>query len=783
MKIQCACGAKYSFDATPEMLQNPVKFVCPNCGLDSSAFVNELVRREFAGQAPAAPEAATPPPPPADEAPRLRISHAAAPAPAAPAEPPSPVPTPEGGEFCAKHRREPAVHHCLVCKKPMCSLCMKLFGYVCSPLCRAQAEARRMDIPMHASQGSLAEARFWRMSGAIGVIVAILILGGVIFWGWYAWVGSVPHVALSVKYDDRAYAGASELCGTNQFVFLHGGTLARYDLKSGRQIWSDELVTKQQIDDAVSRKNDSQPRDRFEQRIPQYMIEAEVTGDLEQRLQLHVLGQNIWVESPGKFTCYDWDTGKVSQKISLAESGGEVTSQNGEFLAIGEGADGQTLLMHINPVTGESSAEPVGQPGQTLAASTSSNGGNQASGGLPLSPGANGTGPMDPNKVAEQAQNMSMPGRIALPALLANSSEQEQLAAEMQEEDQSGGPPARPRQSKPAQTDAARFILVAGQNDCVQFSVKLVESHIVSRDATKAAPRQSALDGNLSAANSTAAVNEMLNEMQRNRGGNIVQEDDSIYEVSLRGPDSTGSADWTGQVTGPPQLIPLKTVNVLVAGKTVIVFDKTNKKLWQATLTYNIVGNWSPPATEGGSSYGDGPCVERGGTLYVFDQAVLTAFDLATGDARWRLPSVGVVGLFFDDKGMLYVNTTTADPESVKYSRQIDITQKIEAVLLKVDPQSGKTLWSIKPGGFINYLSGPYIYTVQFYDPGDDEQSSTAAAIQMPPFLRIRRISPGDGHDLWVYQEDRAPLSVQFQNNYIELVFKKEVEVLKYLSL
>ena len=54
MKIQCACGAKYAFDATPEMLQNPVRFVCPSCGLDSSESVNELIRREFAGQTPAA---------------------------------------------------------------------------------------------------------------------------------------------------------------------------------------------------------------------------------------------------------------------------------------------------------------------------------------------------------------------------------------------------------------------------------------------------------------------------------------------------------------------------------------------------------------------------------------------------------------------------------------------------------------------------------------------------------------------------------------------------------
>jgi outer membrane protein assembly factor BamB len=218
---------------------------------------------------------------------------------------------------------------------------------------------------------------------------------------------------------------------------------------------------------------------------------------------------------------------------------------------------------------------------------------------------------------------------------------------------------------------------------------------------------------------------------------------------------------------------------VLAAGKTVIVFDKTNKKLWQATLTYNIASGMQS-ATGEPAPFGDGPCVERGDTLYVIDQAVLTAFGLATGNARWRLPSVGVVGLFFDDRGMLFVNTTTADLENLKYSRQIDITQKIEAILLKIDPQTGRTLWSVKPGGFISYLSGKFIYTVQFYDPGDEEGS--AAGIQLPAYLKIRRINPADGRVLWEVDQDRAPLVVRFKDNFIELVFKKEVQVLKFLS-
>ena len=54
MKIQCACGAKYAFDATPEMVENPVRFVCQNCGLDSSDFVNGLIRQELGLAKPAA---------------------------------------------------------------------------------------------------------------------------------------------------------------------------------------------------------------------------------------------------------------------------------------------------------------------------------------------------------------------------------------------------------------------------------------------------------------------------------------------------------------------------------------------------------------------------------------------------------------------------------------------------------------------------------------------------------------------------------------------------------
>jgi len=328
-------------------------------------------------------------------------------------------------------------------------------------------------------------------------------------------------------------------------------------------------------------------------------------------------------------------------------------------------------------------------------------------------------------------------------------------------------------------------MLLPDPNGYIQVAVRLLEERIVTREAMKAAPKKSIIDsGNVNMNNEMQAVNEQLNEMQRNAGADKVSEDQSRYQVSIHRPDSTDTPDWTGEVIGSPEVYPLKTVNVLAAGRSVTVFDKSNKKLWEAQLTYPI-GDGNRGFGDEQPEFGDGPCVEHGDTLYVFDQAVLSAYDLATGNARWRVPSVGVVGLFFDDQGMVYVNTTTGNPDDIKYARQIDVNKSTQAVLLKLDPKTGKALWSVKPGGFISYLSGKFIYTIESNDPNPTDQtalSDTMQSLQKPPYLRIARINPKDGRVMWEHYQDRAPFDVRFDQNSIELVFKKEVQVLHFLS-
>jgi len=752
------------------MLTHPVKFVCPSCGLDASEFVNDLIRREFGAQTlpePGAPTAPPPPPPPFANA-RLRVALEAPPATPPPA---SPAPS----KYCGRHR-ERATGQCSICHKPICPKCMELFGFFCSPLCKGKAEAQHIEVPVYAGRKDLVEARFWRRTGLVAGIIGLVVLLFLGAWGWYEFYGSKPHPCLSVRFadSDRGYYGRAQLVGQDQVVFLHGGTLARYDLKTKQPVWSQELITKQQVDDGVKLANEEQAKlnegTGYQKHLTQDTIERTVKQALHSELILRVSGQNVWVGRGDRLTHYNWDTGKVVRDLTLPERAGELVESGGELLMIGA----QTVT-HISLVSGDAQIEQFGPAG----AKTVSLAQNDASGGLP---GA-GAGKLDPRKVEAQAQNLNLPARIALPALLSNARHEQQLEQALKDD------PLHPGRNGATAlpVGAELFRMVPGPTGCAQFSWRMLEPHLITRSAMKAAPKKSALDGDVNVGQTTEVANELLNEMQRNAGGDTVTEDESRYQVTVHLPGAAGTADWTGEVVGPPQLFVLKTVNVLAGGKSVVVLDKSNQKLWQASLTYPV-SNGGGAFSRLASPYGEGPCVERGHTLYVFDQAVLTAFELASGNARWRLPSVGILGLFFDDQDHVYVNTTTGNPDDLKYARQIDISRSTQAVVSKLEPKTGKTLWTIQPGGYISYLSGQFIYVIEAYDPNPtdaDDLNDMTTVLQKPAYLRISRLRPSDGRILWDYYDplDRCPVNWSFDGNSIQLIFRREVQVLRYLAL
>ena len=818
MKIQCPCGTKYSFDVTPEMAASPIRFVCQNCGADSSVLVNQIIRQQLGLTAPAPLAAsAVPPAPPASV---IRVTAPApAPAPAAPGPvgpPPVSSPSlrvsahaasaaasaPEAAppQVCTKHLGQLTTHHCLVCQKPICPQCMQLFGFVCSAFCKARAEGQRMDIPVYAGRRDVAQSREWRKVKWIALVVgavAILALGG---WGWYAWVGSVPKVVFSARMTDPGYSGQVRVCAQDQIVILHGGTLARHDVKAKKEVWSNLLIDKKAISDEATKQFEAQQAAREKYRLAggnltemSFAPREDFLESLERSatgaLHLYVRGESIWISSPGKITRYDWQTGKAGSEIPLTEELEEPMAQGEELLFVSRKPSGEQALTRINLTSGESRVEEIalspamaskfsatGKPGQVVAKRPGTN---------QLAASTSGPKPLDPAAIANRVQNMSKPARLALPAVIAANANQQRLQAEMRDQEGAGGAALPSRAALRAlEEDPARLIITPG--GVVQLSSRLLETKTVQRKVMKDAPKKSALDGPVNQAATAAIANELLNDITRERGGDVVEENISRYQVTLRRPGAREAAEWTGEVTGSPSFTPLQTVDAVTGGKSVIVLDKSMKKLWEAQFSFDVPGGSGRGSDSEAPSSGEGPCAERGDALYVYDAGVLTAFDLATGAVRWRLPSVGTTGLFFDDRGMTYVNTTSATPDNLKYSNQIDVTEKIHPVVLKVEPKTGKTLWRANNDGEVSYVSGKLVYTVESYH-GDDDDADGLLGVEtvfhIPPHVRIRRLDAGNGRVLWQHYQKRFPLDVRYDKNSIHLLFKKEVLVLKFILL
>ena len=862
MKIQCPCGTKLAFEITPDMATTPVSFVCPVCGLDSSVMVNEIVRQELGvadTTAPAPAPVATitlpvtqPAPAPAPAPAPMRIARpTGAPAPA-PAPVPIPVPsaaakpamriathapaaahahTPASAagaagdnKFCLKHPNQEIVHQCRVCAKPMCPDCMALFGYVCSPRCRGNAESRGVDIPVYALQKSVIEAAKWkkvsRIAGSIGAVI-VLILG---FWFWYAWFGCTPKVAYAMRFEEKVKEGQVRLCGTNHLVFIRDGELGRIDMKSStpdKPVWSKQLVDKSKFgplaDASIAASVKARERyidevgEASHFKIPsredmiQGMFESAV-GSME----LHLAGENIWVLAEGKLTRFDWQTGAVGKELALEDTYG-LQRKGDELVSDESDYEDPTvkIMRHINLLTGETSKETTQKPipprlmDLLVAASTNKPTKLAANNKTAAKTVAAATqkvvaanearrpdAPLDPQKLADQAQKLPYAGKVALPVLIANARNQQRLFAEMAgTSDDEDSPRVRRQPSELelalAEWDASRVVQAA--DGPVQFSRVLLEQKTITREAMKAPPKKPALNENVSAGNSLDVAQDLLNEMQR-EAGSTVTENVSRYKVTVRR-SGAGIPEWTGEVTGAPAFHPLKTMDIITAGTKAIAIDHSNKKLWEATLNFPVSGHSDleelfDEAT-GASESGLGPCVEKDDAVFVYDQGSLAAFDRNTGEARWRLPSVGIAGLWFDDKGMLYVNTTTAGGDSIRYSKEVNLHDQPMTLILKVNPKTGKTLWDCQAAKHITYMWKKYIYTTDQFEGEDPEDGGMASITGMAvkPFLRIRRIDASNGRVVWTHVEERCPLDLHFHENSIQIMFKKEVQHLKILML
>lgn len=715
VKIQCSCGTKFSFDVEPIDGKMPVEIFCPKCGADGTEYANQMIQQSLSGQSAVAAA-------PSPEKPRIRLQVAHA-APAVPASDSggSPMGAP-AVEMCHRHPRNPAVEHCVVCKKPICPECMQTFGYLCSVGCRYRAEQEKIRVPVYKLQKSSVEKAELRKH--IGIVVAVLLffLALVGTWFWYITVGEKPRPYYSLKLSDNSGTYAKFL-GPNQILLLSRKHARLHDIKSKKDIWSTDIEDpKPAPEPSASPKSISTKAGQID------LDELEDSFLSLVRPEPFFNGDDLWLCLSHNVIQLDLKSGQVKKTVPFKGRLDAFTPGDSTLLVVSEKDQARKLVTQINLSSGETKTEEVASPLR-----------EKVSGSKEL-----------PSNVLPTA------------ALL--------LKRELEAEE---------RHKKSIYKYSSEFF-PAGQN-LVEMRVKLVEMKMTSVQTMKPAGPSHLNQDTRASTGAGLVAEEIFNDMKRSRTGGYKMVDESRYSVLLHRTMEGEAKDWTGEVNGLPVFFPQKTVDVLVAGKTLYLFDKQNKKLAEAQLNYMIDDSFTS-----GFTGNRAPCVENNGTLYFFDKGILTAFALPDGAVRWRLPSVGIREIQFDEKGMLYVSTTTGAPEDIQYSEQIKMNDAPKPIILKVDPGSGKTLWKCDETGGGLFLTGKYVYITDAARGGFAIINATEEAFgtesRSPVYFRIVRINPKDGKEMWTYRKQGMPENIDFAENRILLHYGNQIQVLKFLS-
>jgi outer membrane protein assembly factor BamB len=326
--------------------------------------------------------------------------------------------------------------------------------------------------------------------------------------------------------------------------------------------------------------------------------------------------------------------------------------------------------------------------------------------------------------------------------------------------------------------------LAAAGDSAVQMDVRLLERRIVMKDTLKDTERRVA-PGNVSTGRSVEAMQDIINEMKRDTGETKMKVDESRYEVTLRRLGGATAPDWKGEVIGEPALFVLKTMDVVAGGQELHVFDRSNRRLWEAKLSFTLSPGGGISAFGGGmGGFYTGaeriPFVEGDGTLFACDAGTLIAFDRASGEARWRVPLVGISTLRLGDDGNLYLAATTATPDAILYPDQVNLMEKVRPVIAKIRARDGKLLWQTENRGPDLIVTGKYVYA------GASSSAGFAALIQgrreASENFNLYRLSASLGRDVWHLHEPGYVSQMDAVGTRILLQFPGEIRGFKFLS-
>ncbi|HEY3861663.1 MAG TPA: PQQ-binding-like beta-propeller repeat protein [Verrucomicrobiae bacterium] len=531
----------------------------------------------------------------------------------------------------------------------------------------------------------------WIASGAALIVVALVAA-----WCWYAFAGSKPRLAYSVKVPGAAGGWRTAFLGPGVILMASPSQAIAHDLNTGKDLWTADFA-------GTDSTGGSAP----------------IT---------YIDKDSVWLCTGARVIRLDRATGQVKLTVPISGELQSFTPADGSLLVVSAKDETTREACRIDLASGEASTSEITVP---------------------------------------RAQKHAMPNE--LPSNVAPTAGV--LLAQAMDEQKFG---------KPLDAMSSEFFSTGA--NLVELRVKLIEPKVAYVQSIK--PRgPTHITGKLTAGSSSADVaEEVFNDIKRSQTGGVKPIDQSRYQATLRRWLSAKPVEWTGEVTGVPMFFSLKTADLLVAGQQLSVFDKQNKKLFDAKLAYSVNERYSPENWDRHSV----PAVEGGGMLCFFDEGVLTAFSIPSGEVKWRLTSVGISQAQFDEQGDLYVDSTASNPEDIQYSDQIKLEQAAP-VLLKINAASGKILWQAAKEGQRAFLSGPFLYTASAYKGGVAMANGLADALgtpgeEAPTYFHIYRIDPASGKILWDFYRTHAPADLDFQQNRFVVRFGSDVEAWKFLT-
>lgn len=688
IKVVCACETKYAFDVDPVNGAMPFTINCPACGADGTAQANEIIRANLSKTGPVRvvakkTVAVAPPVPPA--APSVPVPP---PVPSAPAETaPDAVATP-GVVYCGRHPGEVSAAECAVCGKPICNLCLRQFGYVCSVQCRSKATAHGLKIPLYEGQADLLEAKRVGKLKRLAILAGVCLLALLGVWVWYSFWGSKPKVIYthSLPLDDR---GAScRLLARDRLLAVSARRVVLVDVTKGQEVWSTSLtgaslpqrtsLTKLDREDAAAKS-----------RAEGYVFAS---------------GADAWVVLSDRVARLDLQTGKRKEDTPFPAPVQQVNASADALVVVSGENPRAPMVTRINLADGKAQSESVS-----------------------LTP---------PPRPATQVSAMDL--------LLGEG------------------------------LDATFY---ASPQGVVMVQSRLLEARQVARKAMRDRTGPSTFEqGNISGANAGQAAKDLLNDMSRESTGGMEMEDASRYRLTLGRRLPSGGSDWAGEFIGQPHFYSGRTLNLVAAGYSLTAFSKENRKLWEAKLTYPV---WDLVA---GAEDHPGPFLEHGNTLYFYDHGTLTAFDTQKGEARWRLTSVGISQVQVDGGGKLVVSSTTATPDTIKFSQEVNFANRPQPVIMRVEPSTGAVLWSGEHLGENIHLSGKHLYTTHNQVSGADLIGANGDSSQVPVHYRVRRVDLSTGREMWVWYRPKAGHFFQAAGTQCLVQSKDEALVLDHLD-